>query len=370
MDKITFKLIPFLLSLLIVVVAVAGICLYSYYGYENNKLRFVADYFNYETHSSVKTEKQIEDFVKFESDYYQVVQSNLKYYDAKSGNEYTSTPSNSSKNLVDGATWENGVLHLPGYFDIKAYAETTWNDEQETWVFSYYFFVYNVNYSSQDLISHLYLAFVDGKGTSGEGELYGTTKLNTVIQEVKDGKNGSPNSVNLPSYKYTGETSSSYSMYIYDNDATSSTSDTTPYVYRLTTLSESLSETSDLDNELTSRTFAELESLTFSIFYSGSKDIYTSISDGTDVTVKELVRGTFESNVTKPEDFNKVEGAKEGYAKNLYNAGYGKFIFPRIAVQGLIAFVISGVLAFLFYLIWQEEPVDTKKTVVVKKKKY
>jgi hypothetical protein len=373
--KITFKLIPFIISLLIVIISVTGISLYSYYGYENNKLRFVADYFNYETHSSVSTVDQIENFVKFESSYYQNVSTNLTYYDAKSGKEYTSTPSSSSKNLVNGATWSDGVLHLPGYFDIKVYAESTWNDTQEVWVLSYYFFIYNVNYSTADIIDHLYLAFVDGTGTSGEGELYGTTKLDVVMQEIKDGQNGGPDSANLPSYKYSGNISSSYSMYIYDNDATGSAlSSTTPYVYRLTTLSECVSETSDLDDDVSSRIFAELESCTFSIFYSGSTDLYSALSADTGISdMKELVRGTFVNSYDDVAAFNtavNTNGIKTGYQKDLYKAGYGKFIFLRIFIEALITFVISGLLAFLFYLIWQDDSeTDSKEIKIIKKKK-
>ena len=381
MKKLKFKLIPFLISLFIVIGAVTGICLYSYYKYENNKILFVADYFHYEDYKSVTTEEQIENFVKMESKYYQLVTDELRYFDVKSGKEFNEPPSKDSKNSVqgNGATWSNGVLHIPGYFDLKFYTEITWNSDQETWVYSYYAFVYNVNYFSNDVINNLYFCFVNGTGESeydkanDSGELYGTTKLNLVLQEVKDGKNGTPNTINEPKYKYSG-TSSTYPMYIHDNKASGEIlgSDDDPHVYRLTSMTESNSETSSLDDEeTTGRWLSELSSASFSIFYTKGSSITENEND-----VVEIVRGTYNRKYETAKKFNTAYGTDEnihkGFAGDLYKAGYGKFIFKRIFIQGLVTFIISGILATLFYLIWQddlEENPKVKSYKPLKKKK-
>lgn len=377
MKTITFKIIPFLISLFILIGSVSGICLYSYYKFDANMLKFVAEYSHFEDYKSVATEKQIEDMVKLNSEYYQQVETGLKYYDVKSGNEYTSTPSDSSKDLVRGATWKNGVMHIPGYFDIKAYAVTTWNAESEKYIYSYYFYLYNVNYEVEDIIRHLYFVFVKGIGDpTDEHELYGTKKLELVLEEVENGENGGPNGTNLDQFAYTGKNVSSRTMYIRDNNATNTVTDTTPFVYRLVTLAESQSETSDLDNEEKSHSFGELENCTFSIFHSGDTDIYDAITAGDKLTgMKEIVRGTFENPYTSAEKFNEAINAEgsmiyRGYGENLYKAGYGKFIWPTILLHGSIAFVISGILAVLFYLIWQgDEPTSDKDKKIKKLKK-
>lgn len=370
MNKIKFRLIPFIISLLIVISSVTGITLYSYYKYDNNKIRFVADYFHYEEYKSVETETQIEDFVKFTTANYSKISEGLNFIDAKSGNTYTNKPSDNSKNLVNGAIWENGVLHLPGYFDLAMYAETVYNTDSEEWILTYYIYLYNVNYDVVDSMDKLYFVFVDGIGESQENELYGVTKLDTMIKEIKDAEYGGPNGTNLPTYSFSGEQASSNPMYIHDNNAKGSaiSDDNVPYVYRLTTMTEALSSTSDLDDEIeTARWFYELKSTTFSIFHSGSDTLYNAIEKGTTDEIKELVRGTYVNPYEDAEDFNsKVDNATifDGYEKNIFDAGYGKFIFWRIFIEGAITFVISGVLALLFYLIWQDDEIEEKKQTV------
>ena len=367
MKKIKFRLVPFIISLLIVIGSVTGITLYSYYEFDNNKIRFVADYFHYEDYKSVETETQIEDYVKFNTENYAKVSEGLKFYDVKSKKDYTATPSDNSKNFINGATWENGVLHLPGYFDLAMYAETTYNEDAEEWIFTYYLYLYNVNYDSATMMDHLYFVFVDGIGESGETELYGVTKLDTMIQEVKDGEYGGPNGVNLPTYAFSGKQASSNPMYIHDNNATGVgvSDENTPYVYRLTTMTEALSSTSDLDDDIeAARWFYELKSSTFSIFHSGSNTLVNAIEQGTTDELTELVRGTYENPYKDAEDFNSKVGdgvVNAGFDKDLFDAGYGKFIFWRIFIEGAITFVISGVLALLFYLIWQDDEVEEKK---------
>lgn len=362
MKKIKLKIIPLIISLAIVIGSVSGIMLYSYYNYDNHKLNFVADYFHFEDYSSVQTEEQIENYVKMTTHAYQKISDGLTYFDVSSSKEYNETPSHNSQNFINDATFENGVLHLPGYFDLAMYAETSWSATSEEWIFSYYIYVYNVNYFEETIVNNLYFCFVNGIGESGEGEIYGLTKLNTVIEEVKKGENGTPNAINLPSYQYQGNKANSYVMYIRDNDATGNTvdKDAAPFVYRLTSLTESPSESSDLDNEEeTGRWFSELDEVTFSILYTGTQGIDGVISNPQESNVTEIVRGTYQNPYEDAEDFN--EKANKGYEKDVYKAGFFNYIIGRLIVEGLVTFVISGVLAVLFYLIWQDEPQDNEK---------
>lgn len=374
MKKIKFRLVPFIISVAIVVGSVAGIMLYSYHGYDNNKLRFVADYFHYEDYKEVSTEEQIENYIKMTTHAYKKVDSGLKYYDINSKKEYNATPSSSSKNHIEGATFENGVLHLPGYFDLAMYAESLWNVDSKEWVFSYYIYLYNVNYKKANIIDNLYFCFVNGTGESGENELFGTTKLDMVIEEVKNGENGTPNGVNLPSFQYTGKVSSSYTMYIHDNNATGNgvNSDNIPFVYRLTSLQESPAESSELDDDYDFKQwFCDLDSATFSIFYSGDDDLATGITNGTTDELEEIVRGTYVNQYKNVEEFNDLAKNNEqninlGYEQNLTKAGYFKFIIGRLLIEGAVTLVVSGILATLFYLIWQEEPEENYRPKRIK----
>ena len=142
--KLRFKLVHFLIALLIVAVSVSGITLYSYYVFEPNKVEFVNDYFNVEDYKSVSAEEQIENYVKFNSESYAHIKDGLSFYDVKSKKEYNATPSNGNKDFIEGATWDNGVLHVPGWFDLKMYAQTSYNEDAEEWAFTYYLYLFNV----------------------------------------------------------------------------------------------------------------------------------------------------------------------------------------------------------------------------------
>ena len=375
MKRLKFKLIPFIISVLIVVVSVFLVCSYAYKKYEANKLRFIYNYFHKDNYSEVSCEDQIEDFAKFTSVYYSSKGDEFTFYDVKSGNKYGETPAKSSFNFIDGASYKDGVLHLEDWFDMKIYAMTTYNTDSKEWVYTYYFFIYNVNYKNSTLISQLYFTFVDGIGNE-ESEFVGTVKLNTVMDEIKTGKNADANTVNCPSYVYSyngsdGNTYSGDTLYLHDNGAHGTYGNGNIYIYRLTTMNETLS-VGDKETLTERRWLYEMDSATFSIFTVGGSGILSTNED--DYT--ELVRGTYERKYQKAEDFNAAvsdESSKviKGYDRNLYDAGYGKFIAGRIAITGLITFVISGIVGFLFYLIWQDAPEDKSANdpKVPKKKK-
>ena len=386
MKRITFKLIPFLISLFIVIGSVTGICLYSYYSYDNNKLRFVADYFHYEDFSDFETERQIEDFVKFKSANYQVVNDNLTYIDSRSRQKYSENPlgETATKSQFPDATWSNGVLNIPGYFKIKAYGLTTYNKDVKKFIYNYYFYIFDVNYDKVD-VNNLYFIFVDGdaeaisvKKAIGE-EDEKIDLLDAAINEIKEGKNGNANTVNLESYKFTGKSVTSYSMYIRDNNSTNSKKkddDPVPYVYRLTTLSETLLEENkdgnpvdDKGNIITkSRAFSEIKNVNFAIYDSHGDELGSKIED-----FEEIVRGSYEAEFTKADDFNKAAEENKSIHKGandvIYDAGYGKFIWVRIFVEGLVTLLISGVLGVLFYLIWQDDEEESKASKSRKKLK-
>lgn len=372
MKNLKFKLVHFIIALLIVAGSVSGISLYSYYAHDNNKIKFVNDYFHLEDYKSVDALEQIENYVSLTADSYAKISDGLSFYDVKSKKEYNATPSDNSKNHINGATYENGILHIPGWFDVVMYAQTSYNTDAEEWSFTYYLYLFNVNYKTADMLDKIYFCFVDGTGESGDTELYGVTKLDLMINEIKDAEYGGPDGTNLPQFSYTGKQASSNPLYIYDNGASGSdvTDEYVPYIYRLTSMTEALSETSDLDDEIeSSRWFYELDSTTFSIFHSGTNNLTDAISLGTTDELEEIVRGTYVNPYKDALDFNsKVDNTVvfDGFDSNLYRAGYGKFIFWTIFWQALTTFFVSGILAVLYYLIWQDD--EEEKTVKAPKK--
>ncbi len=361
MKNLKFKLVHFIIALLIVAGTVTGISLYSYYGHDNDKIKFANEYFHLEDYKSINSLEQIENYVKLTSDSYAKINDGLSFYDIKSEKEYTATPSDNSKNNINGATYENGILHLPGWFDVVMYAQTSYNTDAEEWSFTYYLYLFNVNYKTADMLDKIYFCFVDGTGESGDTELYGVTKLDLMINEIKDAEYGGPDGTNLPQFSYTGKQASSNPLYIYDNGASGSdvTDEYVPYIYRLTSMTEALSETSDLDDDIeSSRWFYELETTTFSIFHSGSNSLTDAITLGTTDELEEIVRGTYTNPYKDAEDFNsKVDNIVvfDGADSSLYDAGFGKYMLWKIILRGLGAFVVSGFVAVLYYLIWQDE---------------
>ena len=102
-------------------------------------------------------------------------------------------------------------------------------------------------------------------------------------------------------------------------------------------------------------------------------ELSDAISLGTTDELEEIVRGTYVNPYKDAEDFNEKVGDNTvfaGYAQDLEKAGFADFIFWDIFWQGVITFVVSGILAFLYYLIWQTDAdEDNKKKVVIAKKK-
>ena len=373
--KLKFKLIPFIISILIIVISVTGVTIYAYKGYDTNKIRFVNDYFHYSDHSKVETLDEIESYNRFASAYYRKAGDEFTFNDIKSDYVYNETPSQNSKNFIDGATYKDGILHLDGWFDIIPYAVSTYNSDTNAWVYTYYFYVFNVNYRYQSLIRNLNFCFVNGIGND-ESEFVGTYKLNTVIDEIKSGTYLGANGTNLPTYKFKSSRTDadgnpvieSESMYIYDDKAKGEFCPKGAYVYRLTAMSETLSDTDKETYTGERRWLSQLENATFSIYYTGEDSTATKPDN-----FVEIVRGTFTRKYENVETFNNLSKANndvaEGAQSDLFKAGYGAYIAKRIIITGLITFAISGVLAFLFYLIWQDDVKKEPKQKKEEKKK-
>lgn len=353
--KIRFKLIPFLMSLLIVGGATFGICWYSYHDYDLNKVAFYNHYFHLDDHEDYQTTDLLANYVKFHSNYYQRITSDeLTYRDPNTKINYTENKHTSMDEVANlDAYYQNGVLHFPGYFSVEVYAIAT--ETQGEWNYSYYFLFYNINYKNGDYDPNkLRIVFVNGIGegssadsTDDTDDEYGDALLDTALDRIKKQESGGA-SQSAP--YYWSFLSNNYP--VFDNGFTNDEGrdeDSGHYVYNI-------APRQDLDNHnIQDKDYYPTGEITFSIYY----DLGTT--DG-EANIEEIVQGTL-SNIQSPDDFVERTTLSKGYEKNPYLANYKGFIWKKILLHGSITFVLAGIIAFLFYLVWMDEPKkDTKVT--------
>ena len=323
--KLKFKLIPFLLSLLIVVGVTFGICWYSYHDYPLNQYSFYEEYFHLNDYQEHSSEELIGNAVKFQYE----------------GDKKASSTVSVINNDENGVTYKDGTISVPNYFDIDIYLTVIDNEGEKT--YSYYFYFYNVNYQSSTLIPDKEIGIVVvngiGEGTDVEEdeEQYGNALLDSAIEKL-----GDEDTTNNPSYNalaphgYSANETRIYPIYDtgFSNDPNVEEG-SEHYVWRCAprldhTHTEIYNEDTLKDGEAT-----------FAIVKLGKK-------------VTELCRGTITDIDTIDETVFDA-----GCSGNVHNSYYASVAFPKVLLHGGIAFVISAVIAFLFYLLWLD-PNETK----------
>ena len=89
--KRKIRIIPFLISLLIVLGSVIGIAIYSY-NWKTNRDRYLEKIFDIENKNGESTNATIDSAMKWTSSYYQFNPGTLTYRDSESKKEYGETP--------------------------------------------------------------------------------------------------------------------------------------------------------------------------------------------------------------------------------------------------------------------------------------
>lgn len=360
MMKHKFKLIPFLISLLLVVGVTFGICWYSLFEYQINRNRFYEDYFHTEDYKNVETTTFIEEALKYNFAGYKKADSKVNIH-----------KNNSNIFGKDVPTYNNGTIHVPGYFDIDIYAiDATASNSDDDPTYEYYFYFYNVQYTDKKgnlTISNneLPLAILSAVGTGSlsdkEAEetdstnLYGDSLIDYAINKIND--SGTLNiTYNGAAQFGIGTNGSSSIIYpIYDNGATN-TPDGDTMVWRCSPRQDiNRKDVFESDDN-------EDGTMTFSIVLLPNDD-----------ECVELVRGTI-TDLDKLDEIDYNLGANgDIFSNNALKSTYFKYIWLRVAVHGLIAFVISGVIGTLFYLVWidggntDDAPKATKKKKIKNK---
>lgn len=359
--KRKIRIIPFLISLLIVLGSVIGIAIYSY-NWKTNRDRYLEKIFDIENKNGESTNATIDSAMKWTSSYYQFNPGTLTYRDSESKKEYGETP---FTNIYDGNInnyFKNGVLHIEGWFDVIVYSvvnlteytnEETGEQESE-YTLNYYFMFENINYAATKGFNpaNIGIAFVEGIGegivdeNDEDAKEFGDAALETYLENIESGESTSTNAY---FYTYSG---SAITYRIIDKNAQNAGDGIVSYLYKIMPFS---GETNKVN-------FNELEEITFALIYSDENNKITN-----------LVEGTL-TNLPKIEDYLEGRTGLEGYASNYNKAPYINFIWPRMLLHSSIALLLSGIVAVLFYLIWDtdepQKPQNTRyKKKVVKSKK-
>lgn len=363
-----FKIIPFCISLLMVILVTGGIGVYTTFYYGQTDVKFLDKYFDIESkeNKNLPTEQYIEKALQLENKFYSDAdiqkELGLSYRDPKTKKAYTAEKFSS---LTDGNVsnyYKNNVMHVDGYFDLELkvlISET--KDEKGEIVTSleYVFFFYNMDYtkmgfeSAADPQERIKIAFVDGVNSKTENEFdedethTGDLALSEMMND--DSYAGDPAVFRYEYGYYSEKKAVDVALPIYDRGAVVD--------------GENL-KVGDESNPVTvykcnisvapntnSQYFDELESATFCIYL---------LNDG-EASHTSLVEGTV-SNILQLDDFDE-DTFEKGYNNKLHTApSFVKYTWTTITIFTGIALILSTVLATLFYMIWIDDKQPVKKT--------
>ncbi len=341
------KLIPFIISILFPLACTTFIVCYSYGvndTYTKNKDRYEVHVQNEYYDKNGQASDEIKKAVTMDSNKYQLVSLN-----------------NLDENF-------SGDLNSSLYAYTSNVESTNEDGETETTLeIAYSLYLYDIVYNNKYTNSTVFgtqngvylkngasLAVVYVKGTGAAPE----EKLNIALDELKE--KGSTT---------TGTYVAASKVDINDTNAQSFTSsdDEEAKTYRVS-----------LFNSLTSD-FFDFEDLE-TIYEEDIKDgqvieegytlaLVNYYSSGAHSNSVKVISTFTIDNVYEAEAFEDLETVLEGYSSDFEKAGfsYFKFVFPTLLWQGALTLVITGILAVLFYAIWQVEEVETEEQKRIKK---
>lgn len=357
--KKNFKLIPFCISVLAVLLITGGIGYYSHSVYSITKRQFLEGYLSDD--ENVPTLDTINKVIELGSYAYQKDLEGVSFRDVKTKKAYASTPFTSVSDGNVNNYYKNGVMHIGGYFDVVLYAQTNYDKYSDSYTIQYNFLFFNIDYSKlpEDVepSSFLKVHLVEGISDKAKEDyeedetLLGDAALKDAFDE--DNKS-SYQALSTSQYReyfeyYNGltypYTLTDWAANFPENNSGHSDEHVTGYVYETI-----LSQTS------TSKALSKIDNATFAIYIDNNGD------------TKTLVEGTID-NIQTADKFNESQTAYKGYNNKFQSVpSYFKFAWKPIVGWTSAAFVISVFLAFLFYMIWVDVP-ETKSTTPNKKGK-
>lgn len=349
-----FKIIPFCISLLMVLLITGGVGYYTVFIWnssENPENVFLNKYYDptSEDNKNLSTGDYLDRMLEFEyKGFYDVCDQAdiaLSYRNPKDGKEYVHGDT-STKNY-----YKNNVMHIDQYFDIELKAlvtETEFNGKVTTEI-KYEFYFYNINHTNEDLdLSKVSIVVVDGKtkeDASEDQNHLGDGLLDLYFEE-EDALGAMPIA------------NTSYNSYpIYDKGATINKEEMDIVKNQVSIYSCSLNSGyvyTYVDDAINgqAKDFQDLNGATFCIYLEGEDEEEPT----------KLVEGTFDK-IKEYKDFNEVSLHK-GYNKEYYKVPvFFGYTWHIILISVGISFIISFVLASLFYMIWIDDKKPAKKNV-------
>lgn len=367
-QKRKFKIIPFCISLLMVILVTGGIGVYTTFYYGETDKAFLNKYLdeNTEENKNLPFEQYLDKALKLEYSYVSNAASQqdlgLSYRDPDTKKTYTEKKFDSYEDGNTNNFYKNNVMHVESYFDIelKLIVSETQNEKGETITsLQYMFFFYNMDYTKMEIESaneaqeRIRIVFVEGVNSkdsddyTDDEEKEGDAALEEMLTNLEESSNytGAPSVIKF-SYGYTATKKSvDFSKSLRDKNATvnlDKMEKSEAFVQKL-----NLSVGVNPNNEY----FDDMESATFSIIL---------LNDDGEEGFTNLVEGTV-SNILSIDEMQKRDTDK-GYNNVLHKSPlFVKYTWTKIALASGIAFVLSGVLATLFYMIWIDEKAPTQK---------
>lgn len=346
-----FKVVPFCISLLIVFLITGGIALYTTTVYRQTKFDFVDGYFSEEETKNLTNVDYINRALELQYAKYAdaTTVSNISYFDK----DFDAITDSGRTN------YKNGVLHVDGYFDVylSVIINDAKNSDDRNVVYALNFF--NVDYTNIGLETanaisdnRLRVVFANGVNDKAKDEYSEdeTTEGRARVEELLETKSYSSfQAIGLLTYTISlGEGKPAYPADILDRGAElGNLENVKPNI-----LSSSFYTCGAPSQGLPQVDFEEdvEDSATFAVILVNEA--------GDDHTV--LFNGTIE-NIVHNEDIEEAGSEVEnkfnkGYNQKLHTVpGFFGYTWKTIVTFTSIAFVISVILASLFYLIWIDE---------------
>ncbi|MBQ8293014.1 MAG: hypothetical protein IJX78_04295 [Bacilli bacterium] len=331
------NLVVLLISILFPLLVTGFIGLYTYGSFGNwdkNQKDFINSIFNEET----ETKTSIENYAKFASSHYLNLSENMTVY-----SDYQ------ERTVLEPV---NGAYTIENKITVSPYALGEVSEDNP--YISYMFFLYNLNYNN---VNPANIYFICVQGTEDEDYAH-------LLKAIEQFNNDWVESGATGSAAMTSSRGTPYPIYdihaVLDED---SDSETTPYAYSITT-NRNYTVVDEDGNEDDSINFEKLANCSFAIIETTSESETTVLMSGLMNNIKRNASA-----------LASLDNVGIGYGSTstdelttLEAAGYFGFVLPTLLLYCGIALLVSGVIAFLFYMVWTTEEEDPKKKFKKSKK--
>ena len=288
-----FKVIPFCISLLIVILITGGIGVYTTFYYGQADVKFLSGYLGVEENENLSSAEYINKALELETKGYIDAPESIKlnFRDAKTKNNYGPEKFESISQGNVANYFKDGVMHVEGYFDISLKILLTEEKNSKGEIeqsYTYVFYLYNIDYTKMgfentvDPQDRIRIAFVEGVDSRNEDQYTDDESYlgDVALKEMMDDETYEGDLAVLSfTYGYYNEKKGVSGNYpVYDRGATVDTEK-----MEITSANDPVCVLkSSLYNNSEGKYFDELEAVTFSIYVLNEEETkHTTIVEGT-----------------------------------------------------------------------------------------